>query len=120
MIQQFLIRSRALAARKGSAVLLAFVLNLAILPCAIAMESLADEHDCCPSSIELQQHDCCEVDAIHSDKRDGDDSKSFVLAAGETIAHVAAHRRSLCRVAVPPDPDVASPPINVLNCVYLK
>ena len=45
-----------------AAVLLALVLNMAILPCAMAVEAAEEAHDCCPPEIRLDASECCVID----------------------------------------------------------
>jgi hypothetical protein len=100
--------------------MLAFWLNLALLPCALAIQEPDDLHDCCPPTIELQQLNCCEVDPIAIDHR-YENSADEVVATVTEYQAVRPSRRTPYRLAVPPpDPDVASQPIYVINCVYLK
>lgn len=103
---------------------LAFWLNLLLLPCAMAMEAPDDGHDCCPPSIELQPLDCCVVDDFSVDHRKGSDKDSdkngAVFVSAEHRAHSLAARAGHRPSAPPPGPEGASPPLYVLNCVYLK
>ena len=107
--------------RKGVTMLLAFWLNLALLPCAMAFEAPEKEHDCCPPTIELQQPDCCEVDAATVDKRGAkfesyDDLvviSTFVAWPPQYTAILSQHETQ------PPDCTDYSPPLHKLFCVYL-
>ena len=67
-----------MAARKGIAFALAFWLNFALLPCAIALQTSLPDHDCCPPTLELAAEDCCELDDYSIDHRDGKDIGDFV------------------------------------------
>jgi len=121
MIQQFGQASGGRVTRKGIAVMLLFWLNLAFLPCAMALDAPEKEHDCCPPTVELQQIDCCELDAATADKRGGkfethDDLlviASVVTWPSPRMANIAQHE------ARPPDPVIYSPPLHKLFCVYL-
>jgi hypothetical protein len=121
MIRQFRQRPDGRPSRKGLAVLFAFWLNLALLPCAMAFETPTDGHDCCPPTVELQQIDCCELDSATADKRGGkfesyDDlvvvSTAFTWASLQTAGISDIESR-------PPDPADYSPPRHKLFCVYL-
>ena len=107
--------------RRGITLLLAFWLNLALLPCAIAIEVSAEEHDCCPQTIEMQQADCCELDAVLSDTR-GDNydnlDDQFVASSDPAWPSLQAVDCSKHEIR-PPDPGVHSPPLHKLFCVYL-
>ena len=101
--------------------LLAFWLNLALLPCAMALEAPDLGHDCCPQTIEIQQADCCDLDAVTLDKRDG----TFEAADEVLVATIDSGWPSLRSVVPgwqakkPPDPGNHSPPLHKLFCVYL-
>lgn len=122
MIQLFGKHFNLTFSRKGGAVLLAFWLNLALLPCAMAMEVPDEGHDCCPPTIELQQADCCDLDDITLDKRDADfEDSGEVLVATTDSAWPSLQTLSLnWQAAKPPDPGNHSPPLHKLFCVYLK
>ena len=121
MIQQFGQGSGGRITRKGISVLLVFWLNLALLPCAMAMDAPEKEHDCCPPSIELQPSDCCELDAAASDKRGAKFEDSDDLVAISTVVNQPSPRtdRIFRHEARPPDPAYSSPPLHKLFCVYL-
>jgi len=107
--------------RKGIALLLAFWLNLALLPCAIAVEVPAAEHDCCPPTIEMQQVDCCELDATLSDSRgDNDDNLDGQFVASSDPAWPSLQTVDCSKHEIrPPDPGLHWPPLHKLFCVYL-
>jgi len=100
--------------------MLAIWLNLAFLPCAMALEAPDLLHDCCPSTIELQTLDCCELDDFTVDKRDGGDGHDSAPSAVECRVFSPAVRSDIRLAVPPPDPDSTSPPLHVLNCIYLK
>jgi hypothetical protein len=122
MIQLFGKFRRAGASRRGTAVLVAIWLNLALLPCAMAMEVPDEGHDCCPPTIELQSSDCCELGDVTLDGRDGsvDTPDDLGFAAIEkpwlSLNTLTTPRWS----EKPPDPGYHSPPLHKLFCVYLK
>jgi hypothetical protein len=120
MFQQFTQRRRGAVPRKGAAIVLALLLNLAILPCAMALETPDTEHDCCPPTLELQQLECCEFDDVSVDHRDSKKPNPVVLSVSDEQPLQPAIRTVLRRVPIPPDCSGSSPPIYVLNCVYLK
>ncbi len=119
MIRQFGHFRRALAARKMIAFMLAFWLNFALLPCAMALQTSATDHDCCPPTLELAAEDCCELDDYSIDHRDGKDIGDFVGIVEHRL-HPPTARHVVRRTALPPDPDDAAPPLYVRHCVYLK
>jgi hypothetical protein len=108
------------ANRRTVAAMLVFWLNLALLPCAMAFEAVTAEHDCCPPSIELQQADCCEPDAVTRDHRDSEDFGVAIVGPTKIRSLLPSVRATVRQVSRPPDPGGTSPRIHVLNCVYLK
>ena len=120
MFQLLRHRSHGAVTRKGAALVLALLLNLAILPCAMALESTDTGHDCCPPTLELQQLDCCEFDEVSVDHRDGKKSDVAMVSSLDDRPLVPTLRAALRRIPIPPDSGGGSPPIYVLNCVYLK
>lgn len=123
MIQAFA-QSKRFAARRGAAaLLLALVLNVALLPCAMAIEVIEDGHDCCPPELRLDSPDCCEVDEGRVQARGGaaefDESDALAAAPGyATLLRGYAVR--YLPAAEPPDPPDQRPDLNALFCVYLK
>ena len=121
MIQLFGLRSGGRVTRRGISVLLAFWLNLVLLPCAMAIETVEIGHDCCPPTVELQQIDCCELDSATSDKRSGKFERYDDLVVVSTVVtwpslQMADISESEIR---PPDPADYSPALHKLFCVYL-
>jgi len=100
--------------------MLAFWLNLALLPCAVAFEAMESDHDCCPPTIELQAPDCCELEAVAIDQRDIDDFGIAIVGPQKQRSQLPSVRSTVRHVFRPPDPGAAPPRIHVLNCVYLK
>jgi len=117
-------QSRRLAAtRSAAALLLAFVLNVALLPCAAAFEVVADQHDCCPPELRLETLDCCEVNDGSIQSRVG----TFEFDDGEKVASAPGYAALVpllpgrfTPAVDPPDPPDVSPDLNALFCVYLK
>ena len=101
--------------------LLALWLNLALLPCAMAMEMLAEGHDCCPPTIELQQSDCCELGVVALDSRDdGFETQDDLGFATIDKPWLSLNTLTTAyRSEYPPDPGYPSPPLHKLFCVYL-
>ena len=123
MIRAFANFRRFAATRSAAALLLTFVLNMALVPCAMAIEVVAEEHDCCPPELRLEPADCCEVDDGSVQSRgttvefDEDDDVSAVH--GHALLVPALSGRN-APAAVPPDPPDTRPDLNALFCVYLK
>ena len=107
--------------RRGLAVLFTFWLNLALLPCAMAIETDQDGHDCCPPTVELQQIDCCELDSATSDKRGGKFESYDDLFVVSTVAPwPSLYRADISENEMrPPDPTDYSAPLHKIFCVYL-
>ncbi len=112
------------APRRVYAVLLAVFVNLALLPCATALEVVEEVHDCCPPELNLESSECCEVDDATVDKRkgmlkpwDSPDSDDLATdALGMLVAPAPARRLS---AADPPDPPPNAQPLHKLFCIYL-
>ena len=123
MIRAFAIFRRFAATRSAAALLLAFVLNMALVPCAMAIEVVAEEHDCCPPELRLEPSDCCEVDdgSVQSRGTTSEFDESDELAAphGQALLVPVLSGRN-APIVDPPDPPDASPDLNALFCVYLK
>jgi hypothetical protein len=111
--------------RRVGALLLALCLNLAIIPCAMALEVVEQGHDCCPPEIQLEAVECCELDAVSIDARSGtlgpfDPPDSDAMPASwpfQDLSTAPAHHWSSVG---PPDPPDDFPPLHELFCVYLK
>lgn len=122
-------------------VLAIFWLNLAVMPCAMAIEAdTRDEH--CPqmssqaiahedghqvSQPEVNclsmQADCCSFVQSTVDNRAGTDKfKKDTSAAISSLASWPNQQSSqvLQREHRPPDPGYRTPPLHILHCVYLK
>lgn len=123
MIRVFAGFRRFAATRSAAALLLAFVLNMALVPCAMAIEVVAEEHDCCPPELRLEPADCCEVDDGSIQSR----GTSFEFDEGDDLSPASDHALLFpvpsgrnAPVADPPDPPDTRPDLNALFCVYLK
>jgi hypothetical protein len=122
MIQVFERIRQYQARRSVAALLLAVCLNLALVPCTMALEVVDERHDCCPPELKLEPADCCQLDEATLDVRstskfDGDDSDAAVASASP-FAPVLAY--PLLAVVDPPDPPDLNPDLNALFCVYLN
>ena len=107
--------------RRGLTVLFTFWLNLALLPCAMAIETAQDGHDCCPPTVELQQIECCEQDLATSDKR-GCKFESYddLFVVSTVVPWPSLYRADISENEMrPPDPTDYSPPLHKIFCVYL-
>ncbi len=121
MIQQRTQYGMSAASRRTVAAMLVFWLNLALLPCAMAFDASAAGHDCCPPTIEVQQPDCCEPDAVTRDHRDAADPGGAIAGPTESRSLLPSVRASVRQVLRPPDdPGGTSARIHALNCVYLN
>ena len=122
MIQVFA-RIREYKARRGvAALLLAVCLNLALVPCTMALEVVEEGHDCCPPELKLEPSECCQLDEATLDSRStskfDDDDRDMVLApASPRLPSLA---QPLLAVVDPPDPPDLNPDLNALFCVYLN
>lgn len=124
MIEAKAKNSRSAAPRSATALLLAFVLNVALIPCAAAFEVVADEgHDCCPPELRLEATDCCEVNDGSLQSRSAtyefDESETVSSATGYAVLELVPSAR-ISPAADPPDPPDVSPDLSALFCVYLK
>ncbi len=110
--------------RRAWAVLLVALLNLALVPCTMALEVVEEGHDCCPPELKLELPECCEIDDVSVDKRDG------LLELWDTpdvddAAHSPLHYpvlRAFGReysASDPPDPPDRPEARHKLFCVYL-
>ena len=113
-----------MAPRRVAAVLLAVFLNLALVPCTMAVEVVDEGHDCCPPELRLDPSECCQIDVGSSDARTGaikidfDDGEALSAPAYADLAQPVPPRRYL--VVDPPDPPATSPDLNTLYCVFLN
>ena len=125
MIQRIAPASRLGRRRGGAALLLAVLLNLALVPCTMALEVAEDSHhahDCCPPKPQLDTSECCDVDeasvATRGDRVTPDNDLAQALPAeGPGVVAVAPKHAA---AADPPDPPAPRDALHKLNCVYLK
>ena len=125
MIQGFASACGLRGRRHGAALLLAVLLNLALVPCTMALE-IADDaehaHDCCPPKPQLDTSECCDVDkanvAPRVDKVTPDQDLSGAVPAALPGVATAAQKHTA--PADPPDPPAPCRALHKLNCVYLK
>ena len=107
------------------AISLAVFLNLALLPCAVALEAVEDAHDCCPPEINLEAFECCEIDDANLDTR-GNAVKTDERGDVETAPAPAFTGLNAPAAAAwltttgPPDPPPRAAALHKLNCVYLN
>ena len=123
MIQVFAKSRQFAATRSAAALLLAFVLNMALVPCAMAIEVVAEEHDCCPPELRLEPVDCCEVDdgSIQSRGKSSEfDEDGELSSASDHASLLPVLSGRHAPVVHPPDPPDTRPDLNALFCVYLK
>jgi hypothetical protein len=123
MIQGFTQSQRFDAPRRAAAVLLAVFLNVAMIPCSMAVEVIEHEHDCCPPELQLKASECCELDNVSVDARDGTLELKGDIEAGPAPHFESAILPAPPRYAAatdPPDPTLTSTDLNKLYCVYLK
>lgn len=123
MIQAFARNRRFAAPRSVAAVLLALVLNAALIPCTMAIEVVEDGHDCCPPELRLDSSECCEVDDGNVQARAGTvefDKSDTLSPAPDYAALLPAVVTRYAAAADPPDPPDHRADLNALFCVYLK
>ncbi len=107
------------------AVLLAIFLNLAIAPCAMALEVIEEGHDCCPPELAVESSQCCELDDANVDKRDGRlelrDSPDYDDVATVSLRNLEFKPSVRGLAAVdPPSPSCHVETRHKIFCVYLK
>lgn len=110
------------ASRRVLAVLLAVFLNLALVPCTMAVEVVEEGHDCCPPELKLETSECCEVDDISIDARgivEPEDLPDFVFAGVSSMGIGFAAEPSRYYLADPPDPPGDSASLHKRLCIYL-
>ena len=123
MIRAFALIRQFSGTRSAAALLLAFALNVALVPCAMAIEVVAEEHDCCPPELRLEPADCCEVNDGSVQSRGTTlefDAGDELVAVHGYAALVPAQSGRGAPLADPPDPPDHRPDLNALFCVYLK
>lgn len=127
------------ASRRLLAALALFSLNLAAIPCTMALEAAAPGTGHCPPQsapvtthadhhqmaveedcISLQS-DCCSVDGVAVETRGTDKLQKdghFLVSDSPAWPTLQAHPVPVDEFR-PPDITVSFPPLHVLNCVYL-
>lgn len=123
MIRVFAKKWSYLGRRRASALLLAICLNLALVPCTMALEQVEKGHDCCPTDIQIEAAECCELDAASVDARFGVvkpyDTPDVQAAPAVPPIHAVPASARFATIVVPPDPPGTSAPLHKLNCSYL-
>ena len=117
---------RAISTSRGAAsVVLAVLLNLALVPCTMAFEVVEEGHDCCPPKLKYEPQECCELDDASVDARGGlqkpdvkPDCES--LSAGVPATAAAFSPARFLASSDPPDPPGPTVPLHKRHCVYLK
>ena len=137
--------SRILSARSKSAsrrllaALALLSLNLAAMPCTMALEAAPDSGHCPSMSERVKTHedhqqpvvekdcislqsDCCSVDGLALEARGGADKlqkdAQFLVSSSPSWPTLQARPFPVDELR-PPDIKVSFPPLHVLNCVYL-
>ena len=125
MIRRFTQHWARLGRRRVSALLLMVSLNLAILPCAMALEVAESAHDCCPPEIQLEAAECCTLDDVSIDTRSGslkpyDSPELAALPASAATRDRLPAFAEYVPIVEPPGPPGKPPPLHKLFCVYLR
>ena len=125
MIQVFGESRALLSSRRTAALLLAVLLNLALVPCSMAFEVVEEGHDCCPPKLKFEPQECCELDDASVDSRGGiqkyDVTPDFEsLSAGTPAIAVAFSPATFLACSDPPDPPGPPVALHKQHCVYLK
>ncbi len=101
--------------RHAAAVLLAVLVNLALIPCSMAIEVVEERHDCCPPELNLEALECCELDDASVDTRSWTSEDDLtpesdaisVSAPGHVMAFSPARFLASTGPPNPPDRSVA-------------
>jgi len=124
MIQRIAADFALPAPRRAWAVLLVALLNLALVPCTMALEVIEEGHDCCPPELQLELSQCCEIDDVSVDKRDGllelwdtPDADDIATVPLHDLMALASERRF--SASDPPDPPDRAETRHKLFCIYL-
>ncbi len=125
MIQGIAQRWAIQRSRRAGALLLAVFLNLALVPCTMALEVVEDRHDCCPKELKIEPASCCELDDASVDLRSGTQAKDATpdfepIMAGVPIEPRVFSAGHFLASSDPPAPPARSIAIHKRNCVYLK
>jgi len=120
-------------------VLVIFWLNLAVMPCTMALETIDTTPHCPPPAEQemahhghqdtqaipdcfIMQSDCCGLVNAALDTREGTEKRHDHASAAVSVTsawpslHILVAPQHEPR---PPDPGTHYPPLHVLNCVYL-
>ena len=113
------------ATRRAAALLLALVLNVTLVPCAMALEAAEEQHDCCPPEIRLDAMECCVIDDVTHDARGArlwldDDSSAEVMLAPKFVDIDLPRQIRGPQPTGPPELPPRAVPVYKLNCAYLK
>jgi hypothetical protein len=124
MIQGLAKKLAVPASRRVYAVLIAALLNLALVPCAMALEVIEEGHDCCPAEVNLELPECCELDDVSVDKRDGllelwDAPDTDDVAPDPLHDFVSLAPERSYSASDPPDPPGRAEARHKLFCIYL-
>ena len=125
MIQVFGQRRTRPASRRAAGVLLAVLLNLALIPCSMAIEVVEEAHDCCPPELKFEALECCELDDANVDSRskttEYDFTPDFDVVAASAPAQISPSSPTrYLPSADPPDPPGPSVALYKQHCVYRK
>ena len=130
MIQMVGHRRTVPTSRSATALVLAVLLNLALVPCSMAFENTAFEvveegHDCCPPKLKYEPQECCELDEASVDTRGGIQKHDVTpdvefLVAGASAIPTAFSAAKFLASSDPPDPPGPAVPLHKQHCVYLK
>ncbi len=125
MIQAIGHRRSRRASRRATAVLLAFLVNLALVPCTMAIEVVEEGHGCCPPEMKYEAQECCELDDVSVDTRGGPHENDLlpdldVVFAGAPTVLPASSPTRFAASSDPPDPPDLPVVLHRLLCVYLK
>ena len=125
MIQEFGQVTATASSRRAAALLLAVLLNLALIPCSMAIEIVEEGHDCCPPELKLEAQECCELDDASVDSRSGTQGKDLtpdfaVIAAGVPTNVNAFSTAQFLASSDPPEPPGPKVAVHKQHCVYLK
>ena len=104
---------------------MAVLLNLAIVPCTVAIDVVEKSHDCCPPEMKYEPQECCELDDVGVDTRGGTHEHDFLpdfdVACAGAPADISAFSPSrFLASSDPPDPPGSSVVLHKQHCVYLK
>lgn len=124
MIQRIVQSFAISASRRVHAIFVIALLNLALVPCTMALEAVEQGHDCCPPELQLDLPECCEIDDVSIDKRDGSlelwDSPDYDDVSTGPLPDLVA-RAAGCEYSAsdPPDPPGRTATRHKLFCRYL-